>query len=164
MYPNRYECITLVDAPCEAVFAFVDDQSKLSSHMSKRSWMMGGGAMTIATDSMQGKSVGSKMELAGVVWGLKLHLAEVVTERTPPVRKVWETIDIPRLLVIGSYQMGADIEPCAGGSQLRVFINYALPATWPERWFGLVFGRSYAKWCVVRMAHDAAEYFRKPRD
>ena len=42
----------------------------------------------------------------GRILGLKLSLDEVVTERDPPARKVWETVGVPRLLVIGPYRMG----------------------------------------------------------
>lgn len=164
MYPKHHEEVALIDAPREEVFAFVDDQSKLSSHMSKRSWMMGGGVMTIETDAMQGKAVGSHLQLAGSIWGLQLQVKEIVTERIPPQRKVWETIGVPRLLVIGPYQMGVDIEPQGLSSQLRVFINYALPTTGVGHWLGLALGRSYAKWCTSRMARDAAQHFRQRKN
>jgi hypothetical protein len=129
--------------------------------MSKRSWMMGGGSMTIETDAMHGQAVGSQLRLKGTVWGLRLWLEEVVTERIPPRRKVWETVGRPRLLVIGSYQMGFDIVPAGRGSSLKVFIDYALPTAWFGRWLGLVFARSYANWCTTRMSHDAAQHFRQ---
>lgn len=123
--------------------------------------MMGGGSMTLETDAMHGRAVGSHLKLMGVVWGLHLWLEEVVTERIPPRRKVWETVGSPRLVVIGSYQMGFDIEGAERGSRLTVFIDYALPASGFGRWLGLVLGRSYANWCTTRMSHDAAEHFRQ---
>ena len=49
-YPFHAEASTLVQASADKVFAHLDDHSRLSSHMSKRSWMMGGGQMRIETD------------------------------------------------------------------------------------------------------------------
>ena len=147
-------------APAEEVFAFVDDHSKLSSHMSRRSWMMGGGAMSIETDAMGGRAVGSKIRLSGSVLGVLLSVEEVVIERLPPHRKMWRTCGEPKLLVIGAYQMGVDVEPRGKESLLRVFIDYAYPTRGIWRLLGSLFAVSYAKWCTGRMAHDAAEHFR----
>ena len=115
--------------------------------------------MQIILDEHRGQSVGSIIRLSGRVLGLELSLNEMVTERTPPSRKVWETVGVPRLLVIGPYRMGFDVTPGASGSVLRVFIDYALPAEWPERWLGRVFGGYYARWCTERMVNDAVHHF-----
>jgi hypothetical protein len=103
--------------------------------------------------------VGSHIGMSGRVLGVELSLDEVVTEREPPTRKVWETVGAPRLLVIGAYRMGCVVTPSGSGSLLRVFIDYALPASWPARWLGRVFGRSYAHWCTQRMVDDAVRQF-----
>jgi hypothetical protein len=55
--------------------------------------------------------------------------------------------------------MGFDIAPQSGGSQFRVFIDYALPEATPARWFGRMFGGFYARWCTRRMVNDAVAYF-----
>ena len=74
---------------------------------------------------------------------LPLALEEVVTERAPPRRKVWETIGQPKLFVIGSYRMGFEIEPEAP----------------PGRSLGRLFSRYYARWCTSRMVNEAATRF-----
>ena len=104
MHAHRYESIAVVRAAPAELFAFADDHSRLSSHMSKSSWMMGGGSMSIETDSGGGKAVGSKLTLRGVVFGLQLQVEERVTERIPPYRKVWATEGKPKLVVVGPYQ------------------------------------------------------------
>lgn len=114
--------------------------------------------MTIL-DERRGQSVGSHIRVSGRVFGLELSLDEVVTEREPPNRKSWETVGSPRLLVIGPYRMGLEVTPRDGGSRLRVFIDYALPAPWPERWLGRAFGRYYARWCTQTMVDDAVRQF-----
>ncbi len=116
--------------------------------------------MTIEVDEGQGRAIGSRIRLIGRAVGIRLVVEEVVTERDPPHRKVWETVGQPRLLVIGHYRMGFDIAPQSGGSQFRVFIDYALPEAAPARWFGRMFGGFYARWCTRRMVNDAVAYFQ----
>ena len=122
--------------------------------------------MKTILDERRAQRVGSHIRVSGRVFGLELSLDEVVTEREPPTRKVWETVDSPRLLVIGPYRMGFEVTPRESGSQLRVFIDYALPSPWPERWLGRVFGGYYAHWCTQTMVDDAVRQFAsstKPR-
>ena len=141
------------------VFAFVDDHSRLSAHMEKSSWMMGGGRMSIETDDAKGQAVGSHIRMGGRVFGLRILLDEVVIRRDPPHHKVWETVGVPKLLVVGPYRMGFDIRPSKGGSDVRVFIDYDLPSGLFTRWLGRLFGDWYAKWCVDQMLNGAVEAF-----
>lgn len=159
MYPHHHETSVVIPCSPEDVFAFVDDHAKLSAHMDKRSWMMAGGRMSLETDAQHGKAVGSKIRMSGSMFGLTLSLEEVVAERSPPWRKVWETIGTPKLVVITSYRMGIQIAPRAEGCELNVFIDYGLPTSGVGRWLGKAFGRSYARWCTEKMANDARRYF-----
>lgn len=159
MYAHSYKSAALVDASAVELFEFIDDHARLSSHMSKPSWMMAGGTMTIEYDSEHGKAVGSKLTLRGNVLGIKLKVEERVTERNPPYRKVWETEGQPQLLIIGPYQMGFEITPTGQSMSLRVFINYSLPTVWWQQPLGFLFAKAYARWCTQRMANDAARRF-----
>ena len=152
---HHEESSALVSASPDRVFALIDDHERLSSHMSQSSWRMGGGRMKTVLDDGRGQKVGSHVRVGGRVLGLELSLDEVVTEREPPTRKVWETVGSPRLLVIGAYRMGFEVTPRGSGSLLRVFINYAMPSSWPARWLGRVFGGYYAHWCTQSMVNDA---------
>lgn len=156
---HPYESQGFVQSPVDRVFSYIDDHSRLSSHMSKSSWKMGGGRMQTILDADQGKVIGSKIRLAGRVFGIEVSVEEIVTERNPPYRKVWETTGTPRLLVIGHYRMGFELSPQGNGSLLRVFIEYALPERAPARWLGRVFGRFYARWCTQQMVDDAVMHF-----
>jgi hypothetical protein len=158
-YARRYSTTVLVNAAVQDVFALVDDHSRLAAHMTRRSWMMGGGSMQIEADAGEGKTVGSRLKLHGAVLGVRLSIEEAITERAPPVRKAWATIGEPRLLVIGRYRMGFDLQPDGRSSQLAVFIEYDLPAKAPWRWLGALFSGAYARWCTERMAKDAARHF-----
>jgi polyketide cyclase/dehydrase/lipid transport protein len=156
---HHYETSAFVRAPGDKVFAHVDDHARLSSHMTQSSWMMGGGRMEIELDNARGLSVGSRIRLTATVFGIRLWVEEVVIERHPPDRKVWETIGSPKLLVIGRYRMGFEITPREGGALFRVFIDYALPEGAPARWLGYCLGRYYARWCAQRMVNDAKGHF-----
>ena len=75
------------------------------------------------------------------------------------MRKVWQTTGVPRLLVIGRYEMGFEITPRGASSLLRVFIDYVLPETPLARWLGRLLAALYARWCTESMAEDAAKHF-----
>ena len=162
LLPHHYDSHGAVSASVDRVFAYIDDHSRLSSHMSEPSWKLGGGRMTTELDADRGQRVGSHIRLAGRVFGAELSVEEIVTERNPPFRKVWETTGTPRLLVIGHYRMGFELAPQDTGSTLRVFIDYALPERAPARWLGRLLSRQYARWCTQQMVDDAAAHFALP--
>ena len=161
MLAFRFESEVAVNAPANAIFSYLDDHRRLSAHMSKSSWMMAGSRMSIELDASEGRAVGAIIRLRGRVLGIPLSVEEIVTERSPPLRKVWSTTGRPHLLVIGPYRMGYEITPNDQSSQLRVFIDYALPGGLFSKWLGRLFGNFYARWCTQSMADDAATHFAK---
>ena len=154
---RHYEVSVSVAAPPAQVFAFADDHASFSSHMNKSSWMMGGGRMEVVLDEGRGQKVGSHIRLQGRVFGLSLSLDEVVTRHEPPRAKTWETVGTPRLLVVGDYWMGFELQPQGNGTVLRVFIDYDLPAK--NAWLGRLFGGMYAQWCVRQMIGGVHTHF-----
>ncbi|MBL8317848.1 MAG: SRPBCC family protein [Burkholderiaceae bacterium] len=142
----------------EKAFVYLDDFRQLSAHMTNSSAMMAGSKMTLSTDEQDGRAPGARVRMEGKVLGLTLALEEVVTEREPPFTKVWQTVRSD-LLVIGEYQLGFALGASGGRSLLRVFIDYDLPQHGFARWLGKLLGRTYARWCVERMANDAAARF-----
>ncbi len=158
-YPfhHRSEIDIAVDA--QRLFAHLDDHRRLASHMEKPSLMMAGATMRVEMDALQGQAVGSLIRVSGRVFGLRLAVDEVVTEREPPLRKTWETRGVTHLLVIGAYRMGFTISVLGQRSRLVVFIDYQLPPRGFARGLGHLFGRSYAAWCTRRMVDDAALAF-----
>ena len=159
MYGRHEEHSATINGSAERVFDQLDDQTRLSEHMRKRSWKMGWGTMETVLDAQRGRSVGSHIVLRGRVFGIRLYLDEVVTMREPPLRKTWETVGDPRLLVIGPYRMGFELMPDGTTAQLRVAIDFELPAKGIPRLLGRLFGRSYAKWCTRQMVRDAQHSF-----
>ena len=155
MYTLHEESSANIKASPAQIFAALDDPARLSSHMSKSSWQMGGGKMETIVDAQQGRAVGSHIILRGRVLGVELFVEEVVTARDVPLRKEWETIGTPRLLVIGRYRMSFDLNGADSGSRLRVAIDYELPPRGVGQVLGLLFGRVYARWCTRRMVKDA---------
>jgi hypothetical protein len=162
-YALSAEASAQVPATADALFAFLDDPRSLGAHMEKPSAMMLGGSMRYAFDAGGGQAIGSVISMKGNVLGLSLTLDEVVTERSPPTRKVWETRGAPDLRVIGPYRMGFEIAPHGERSQVRVFIDFSLPQRGLSQLLGAWFGRGYARWCVVRMAKDAERHFKQGR-
>src|SRR5262245_52972659 len=158
-YQFHEETSTIVGAPANAVFSHMDDHARLAAHMSESSWTMAGSSMQVEFDIDRGQKVGSWIRLSGKIFGFTLFVEEVVRERTPPHRKVWETIGVPRLIVIGSYRMGFEVSQCEGRAHLTVFIDYSLPEGILARWLGYVFGGYYARWCTQRMVADSVKHF-----
>jgi len=115
--------------------------------------------METSLDEGRGQLIGSHVRMKGKMMGVELLLDEVITERQPPHHKAWETVGQQRLVVIDSYRLGFDITERNKSSELRVFIDYNLPATPLLRGLGLLFGKFYAKWCVQQMVNDARQHF-----
>lgn len=153
------ETVVQIEAKPEAVFARLDDHTRLATHMERPSAMMGGGQMTYAFDAAGGKAVGSHIVMGGSAFGLSLYVDEVVTQREQPRRKAWKTVGQTRLIVMDAYEMGFEIEPVGSGSRLRLWIAYELPSKGLGRWLGPFLAPMFARWCVGRMAGDAARHF-----
>ena len=88
-----------------------------------------------------------------------LSVSEKVIEYALSWCKTWETFGDTHLLVIGAYRMGFVIAQDAEISQLRVWIDYDWPTGRWTRLLGRFLGRTYADWCVQRMAADAVRAF-----
>lgn len=158
-WPHRFQASAVLGTSAAEVFALLDDPHALASHMGESSWMMAGSRMSIETDAAGGRAVGSHIRMCGRVLGLKLSLDEVVVERAPPYRKTWQTVGSPRLLVIGAYRMGFEIDSAGERAcRLTVFIDYELA----ESPLGRALGRTYARWCTRQMVDDAQRRFAAP--
>jgi hypothetical protein len=158
-YPFSAEAGGIVPAPADLVFAFLDDQANLSSHMSRPSAMMLGTTMQIYMDPDRTRRVGSRFGFTGRILGVPLRVDEMVTARTPPSRKTWETTAEPTLWVIGRYGMGFELRAQGNQSELLVFIGYNRPTGIVGRILGRLFGQLYARWCTRKMVDDAIKHF-----
>ena len=115
--------------------------------------------METQVDEGKGQKVGSHIRMGGKVFGINLYLDEVVRERVPPNRKVWQTVGNPKLLVIGNYRMGVEVTSGNSKSKLKVFIDYELPEG-AAKLLGILFGGMYAKWCVKQMLRSTVDHFK----
>jgi hypothetical protein len=160
--PRRCEASAQAYATPEQVFARLDDQTRLAEHMGRPSAMMGGGRMTYEFDAGRGMAIGSHIRMGGSAFGLRMFVDEVVTVREPPLHKAWRTVGAPKLLIIGAYDMGFELTSTPTGASVRVWITYELPSSVVGRLLGWIFAGVYARWCVNRMAGDAARAFPPP--
>jgi len=158
-FPYHFSDHAVVAAPQPDLFAYLDKHSQLSAHMTRRSWMMGGGHMDISSDEGRFQRLGSRLRLAGRAFGLAVFLEEEIIDYRPPQTKVWRTLGMPRLLIIGAYRMGFEIGPATGGSSLRVFLDYDLPTGIVERLMGRLLAAAYARWCVRNIVAEGQKRF-----
>ena len=158
-YARHDEVSIEVSAAAPALFDHLDDQERLAAHMNKPSMMMLGGRMFYEFDAGRGRTIGSLIRMGGNFLWLNLFVEEVVTEHERPHRKTWETRGVPRLIIIGKYRMGFEIEDMSAASRLRVFIDYELSKGPIGKVLGALFAPMYARWCVRRMAGDAKRAF-----
>jgi len=156
-YGKHFEESSFVGAPAQIVYDYIDDHSRFYSHVIKFSRILGG-RMNLRLDDSGGRSVGSRIRLSGKFLGKSLSLEEVITRREPPRVKAWETVGVPKFLVVGQYQMSIRIEPSGNGSILRVAIDYDPPAN--SGWLRLLFSRFYMKLCAKEMVKATRGHFK----
>ena len=156
---RHYEESIVVNARPPEVFAFSDDFHNFSSHMNQSSAMMAGGKFKTVIDEGNFQRVGSHIKMSGKILGLSLYLNEMVSERIVPRTKRWETVGIPKLIVIGSYIMSFEIKPVPMGSNLTVTIDYGMPRGIFPAIVSTLFGTMYAKWCVRQMTLGVQNHF-----
>ena len=157
--PLHVEATCEVRAQASSVFEYIDQPQRLSAHMERRSWQLGGASMAIETDAEGGRAVGSHIRLAGRMLGIPLYVEGQVVQREPPNLKAWETVSEPHLLVIGRYRMRVNIEARGDLAHVTIAIDYARPANTSTGWLGMLFGPLYARWCVRQMAQDLIRQF-----
>lgn len=161
-YAHHAESDERLRASIDDLFAYLDAHPRVAAHMQRPSWRMAWGRMTVRLDAQDGRAAGSRIRIDGRVLGLRLWVDEVVIERVPPTHKVWETVGVPRLLVIGPYRMGFALSANGQGEagvMLSVFIDYDLPGRGFARLLGRLLGRWYARWCAEQMVADARTAF-----
>jgi hypothetical protein len=146
----------------ETLFDYLDDHERLGAHMTKPSMMMMGGRMSYEFDAQKARAIGSVIRMGGAFLGLELFAEEVVAARQPPTLKIWETRGEPKLIIIGSYRMGFEIEEAGQGAEVCVFIDYNYSDSVVGRLLGFLLAPMYARWCVERMARDAWAQFSSP--
>jgi hypothetical protein len=156
MFSRHEEFTGAVQATVDDAFRVLDDPTRLRR-------VLGWARVTTIVDEQWGRVVGSHVVRRGRAFGGRLFLDEVVIAREMSQRKVWETVEEPRLLVIGPYRMGFEVTPCESGALIHVSIDYELPSHGVSRLLGYLFGRLYAKWWPRQMVLDARAILALPR-
>jgi hypothetical protein len=159
-FPLHQEASADIGADIDQVFAYVDDPRHLAGHMETSSPMMAGSSMQIEVDERGGRGMGAHIRMTGRALGFPLSLDEAVVVYEPPRHKAWETLGEPRLLILGGYRMGVDLQPLTGMTRLRVWIDYAWPAGGVPRLLGRLLAASYARWCTKQMLRSCRDRFK----
>jgi hypothetical protein len=121
--------------------------------------MMFGGQMGLVADAHEGKEIGSIIHLSGAFAGIPISVAQIITDRTPPTRKVWETLPQAQLLILEAYRMGFSLEGEGPVSSLRVWIQYrpTVHGLWAAA--AWLFAGLYAQWCLDSIVKDVSRHF-----
>ena len=148
---------SLIKAPAERVFAYVDDIRNLARHMSEsRSMPMMGSKLKLEIITPELTGVGATYRYSGKMMGLTIDFSETVTKYVAGCEKVWRTIGEPQLLIISSYEMRVVVEPVSpNSSQLTISIDYELPLASIWRAIGRVLADTYSRWCLTSMVDGA---------
>lgn len=144
-----------IEASPRAVFAYLDDFRNLGGHMSERSMAMMGSRLRLERLDGPGTGVGARYRWTGRIMGLPIELTEVVTDWVADRLKAWETVGVPRLIVIAGYRMNFTVAPDGAGTVLTIEIEYDVPRSWLGRLLSWLLGDAYSRWCLRRMARDA---------
>ena len=152
---GRHERIVIrVAASKGHVFEFVDRPQLMAGHMSRPSWRMGGGYMSVAIERGSGRSVGSLIRLTGRAFGIRLNVLAVVSNRVEGELKAWKTIGEPKLAVFGPYEMSVRLESAGNETEAEIDLLYFPPKSRSGRLLFAAFGDWYARWCVRLIAED----------
>ena len=122
-YVHTFQARDVVSAYPGKLFEYLDDPGHLGFLLPTGASIAGGGAASVL-DEQQGHGVGARVRREGNFLGSELAVDEEVEFYAPPRRKVWRTVDRPRLFFIDSYRMGFEVEPLAVGADLCVFIDW----------------------------------------
>lgn len=155
-YQRHYEDSSLIPAPVEDVFDYIDDHSNYYSHVIKFARLMGGD-MEIRFDDGSARRTGSHVYLEGKLFGKSLSLEEVITDREPPHSKSWETVGVPKFLIIGQYRYELQIEQEGEATLLRVSFSYDPPSGRSR--LRRAIGDIYAEKCAKEMVKVAHSHF-----
>ena len=157
-WPLR-EARSTIHATPTAVFDYLDAPARFGMHMSRRSAMMFGGQMGVVADALEGREIGSIIRLSGAFAGIPISVAQVITDRAPPTRKVWETLPQAQLLILEAYRMGFSLEGEGPVSSLRVWIQYrpTVHGLWAAA--AWLFAGLYAQWCLDSIVKDVSRHF-----
>lgn len=144
----------VVPAPPARVFAWIDRPENTGLHMSRPSLAMLGGSLRVEQLSPHPTGVGATYRSWGRVLGVRIDFTTTVTAWLPDKEKIWRTIEAPRLVVLGDFQMRFTLTRRDGDTNLLLAIDYNVPSQGLARVLGRALAAPYVRWCLRRMARD----------
>jgi len=146
---------SLIDAPTETVFRYVDDIRNTGWHMTKSSMPLMGSKLSLEILSRNASGEGATYRWYGRVIGFAIDFKETVTKWIANKEKRWKTVGMPRLVIISNYEMWLLVEPVTWQTKLTFGISYDLPEPLFWRFMGWLLADWYCKWCLRHMTEDA---------
>ena len=162
-FPMHYETHARDGGTAETLFSHLDDHNRLSGHMSKSSWMMAAHAWISSSTPRKDRLSARGFVSKGRALASPLFVEEVVTERTPPLRKAWQTARCAEAARDRPYRMGFEIIPytsCVPACVFSSTMRCQAPGLCAGS-AGSCAGGFYARWCTEKMADDAAQAFAR---
>jgi hypothetical protein len=160
-WPFHLSQFVEIQASPQVVFDFMDDVHKAGWHMEQSSMPMMGSKMQIETLSKNQTGVGATYRWTGKVLGLPIDFSETVVKWENGRKRIWRTIGVPKIIIIGQYEMSFLVEPTKTGSRLSVSIDYELPKPIFWKFAGWLLAGWYSKWCLGNMCQDAKSGLEK---
>jgi len=154
VYMRTLTASSVIKAPPETVFRYVDDIRNTGWHMTKASMPLMGSKLNWEILSRNLSGEGATYRWHGRVMGLTIDFTETVTRWIADREKGWKTVGNPRMVIISNYEMWLRVEPAAGQTKLTFGIEYDLPKPFFWRFLGWLLADWYCKWCLRHMTAD----------
>ncbi len=144
-----------INASPERVFRYLDNMQSVGEHMMKSSMPLMGGKLKLERLSSNPTGVSATYRYRGRVLFLPIDFSETVIEWVETKRKIWKTIGTPKLIILGNYEMGFELEQTQEGTKAHLWIDYEIPRPWFGRILGMLLADWYSRWCLRMMGSGA---------
>lgn len=150
------ETIT-INATTETVFRYIDNINNTGWHMMKRSMPLMGSKLNLEILSENKSRPGAIYRWYGKILGLTIDFSETVTKWVPNKEKAWQTIGVPKIIIMSNYEMRFLVEPFGEKTRLIFEINYDLPRSPFWKFIGFLLDGWYSRWCLKNMIKGAKD-------
>ncbi|MEJ5962972.1 SRPBCC family protein [Pedobacter immunditicola] len=152
---------TIIAAPADKVFDYMDQLDKTGMHMMKSSTMMMGSKLALVQVSENSSGLNSSYRWHGSVMGWNTDFTVRVTKWIRYKEKVWETIGEAKMIIMSWYRMKLLVMRQNQASEVELSIDYKLPRSGFYRVLGYIFAPIYSHWCLKNMLNDSKKQLER---